>query len=161
MAKLILGIDPGCVYSAFCFVDEQYTPVQFGKILNTNFKDQVRTNVFNSSCAGIENIIPFGGKVGKEITDTCRWIGRFQEWLTGYCFEEKYVELVARKTIVTHLTGKSQGGDKQVRAALIDRFGNVGTKKAPCFFYGFSNDVWSAFAVATYILDKRKEDELC
>ena len=37
--------------------------------------------------------------------------------------------------------------DSNIRQALIDRFGPVGTKKNPGWFYGVSKDVWAAIAV--------------
>jgi hypothetical protein len=37
--------------------------------------------------------------------------------------------------------------DSNIRQALIDRFGEVGIKKNPGWFYGFKKDIWQAYAV--------------
>jgi hypothetical protein len=44
--------------------------------------------------------------------------------------------------------------DGNIRQALIDRFGVVGTKKNQGWFYGFSGDIWSAYAVGITYKDK-------
>ena len=49
--------------------------------------------------------------------------------------------------------------DSNIRQALIDRFGEVGTKKNKGFFYGFKSDIWAAYAVGVTYLDKIKEQE--
>ena len=49
-----------------------------------------------------------------------------------------------------NLCQDSRAKDANIRQALIDRFasgtpnGGKGTKKAPGWFYGFSDDVWQA-----------------
>ena len=44
--------------------------------------------------------------------------------------------------------------DGNVRQALIDRFGVVGTKKDPGWFYGFHADIWQAYAVGVTYMDR-------
>jgi hypothetical protein len=58
-----------------------------------------------------------------------------------------------------NLCNSMKAKDSNIRQALIDRFGEVGVKKAPGWFYGFKKDVWAAYAVGVTYLDKIKEQE--
>lgn len=93
--------------------------------------------------------------VGKEVFDTCLWIGRFMETWSSQC------QLVYRKDIKIHLCGTVRAKDANVRQALIDRHEptgggkvpQIGTKQKPGPLYGIKKDVWSALAVAVYYDD--------
>jgi hypothetical protein len=89
--------------------------------------------------------------VGKEVFETCVWIGRFQEALIKN--NAQNIQLVTRKEVKMNLCGSMKAKDSNIRQALIDRFGVVGTKKAPGWFYGVSKDVWSAIAVSVTYYD--------
>ena len=89
-------------------------------------------------------------RVGREIFDTVRWAGRFEE-----AARPTPVALLGRKDVVGHMCGSARANDVDVRAALIDRFGGpggkaaaVGLKASPGPLYGISKDVWSALAIA-------------
>lgn len=79
--------------------------------------------------------------------ETCVWIGRFAESFDIH--EDIEAKFIYRKTdICMNLCHQTKGvGDANIRQALIDRFGPVGVKKNPGWFYGVSADVWSAIAV--------------
>jgi len=60
-----------------------------------------------------------------------------------------------RKRVVRHLTGTMKGGDVNVRAALIDRYGGIGgkeaaigTKASPGPLHGVKADCWAALGLA-------------
>jgi hypothetical protein len=101
-------------------------------------------------------VASYGMAVGKEVFDTCVWIGIFKEVArrTGMSVQHIY-----RKDIKLNLCGQVKAKDANVRQALIDRFGVVGTKKNPGWFYGFKADVWAAYALAVTYLDMLKEGE--
>jgi hypothetical protein len=73
----------------------------------------------------IEMIASYGMPVGKEVFDTYVWIGRFAEasgMPTNYIY---------RKDEKMNICHSMRAKDSNIRQALIDRFGVVGTKKNP------------------------------
>jgi hypothetical protein len=48
--------------------------------------------------------------------------------------------------------------DANIRQALIDRFGAVGTKKMPGPLFGVSSHYWAALAVAVYAAETPPKD---
>lgn len=105
----------------------------------------------------IEMIASYGMAVGKEVFDTCVWIGRFKEIAL---FNNIKVEYIYRKDEKMNICHSMKAKDSNIRQALIDRFGAVGTKKNPGWFYGFKADVWQAYAVGVTYLDFQKCDFL-
>ena len=73
----------------------------------------------------IEMIASYGMPVGKEVFETCVWIGKFAE-ASG--MKENYIY---RKEEKINLCQSMKAKDSNIRQALIDRFGVVGTKKNP------------------------------
>lgn len=146
----VLAIDPGNIESAYCLIDKvTYKPVEFGKISNEEVLNKIKNLSYNY--LAIEMIASYGMPVGKEVFETCVWIGRFIQ--ASYC----YGEYIYRKEEKINLCGSMKAKDSNIRQALIDRFGEVGTKKKQGFFYGFKKDIWAAFAVGCTYLDKKKE----
>lgn len=76
----------------------------------------------------IEMIASYGMAVGKEVFDTCVWIGRFKETAI---MNHKKVEYIYRKDEKMNICHSMKAKDSNIRQALIDRFGEVGTKKNP------------------------------
>ncbi len=105
-----------------------------------------------ASHLAIEMIASYGMPVGKEIFETCVWIGRFvQAW--GGPFTQVY-----RRDVKLHLCGQPRAKDANIRAALIDKFGPgkgkaIGTKKSPGPLYGMTADCWAALGVAVTYRD--------
>lgn len=73
-------------------------------------------------------IASYGMAVGKEVFETCVWIGRFIEIAI---FKNIEVEYIYRKDEKMNLCNSMKAKDSNIRQALIDRFGEVGTKKNP------------------------------
>lgn len=147
---MILSIDPGNIESAYCLIQiEDYKPIEFGKISNNELLGKLE--VLDYDFMAIEMIASYGMAVGASVFDTCVWIGRFIETC-----QTKY-SYIYRKEEKINLCNSMKAKDSNIRQALIDRFGVVGTKKAKGFFYGFKKDIWAAYAVGVTWLDKQKE----
>ena len=152
---VILAIDPGNVESGYCLMCDNYAPILHGKEPNDALLD--RSMYWDYDVLAIEMVASYGMAVGKDVFETCVWIGRF-------------VQEAARRGIPAHfiyrmdermnLCGDSRAKDPNVRKALIDRFAKTpsgkGTKKEPDFFYGFAADEWMAFAVGVTWIDERR-----
>lgn len=96
----------------------------------------------------IEMIASYGMAVGKDVFETVRWIGRFQQaWR-----EPDAVRLVYRQEVKLHLCCNPRAKDANVRQSLIDRLGPRGTKKSPGPTHGVSSHAWAALGVAVTAL---------
>ena len=155
---MILAIDPGNVESAYCFISEEnYKPLNFDKVENQKLLEIIEEYKEFIDIAAIEMVASYGMAVGKTVFDTCVWIGRFVQKLKD--LEVKDYKFVYRKDVKMNLCHSMKAKDSNIRQALIDRFGIVGTKKEQGFFYGFKGDIWSAYAVGITYLDKAKLGE--
>lgn len=139
----------GNIESAYVLMEENtYRPIEFGKIDNTQMLFKIKELNYDKMI--IEMIASYGMPVGAEVFDTCVWIGRFVQARKSSIYDYIY-----RKEEKMNLCQSMRAKDSNIRQALIDRFGNVGTKKNQGFFYGFKKDIWAAFAVGVTYLDKQ------
>jgi hypothetical protein len=151
----VLAIDPGNVESAYVLMDENYKPLEFGKVENGLLLGMTYSTV--ADAVALEMVASYGMSVGAEVFETVFWIGRYYEAARGS--ECVYIERILRREVKMNLCHDSRAKDGNIIQALKDRFGDKGTKKAPGFFYGFSKDVWQAFALGVTYLDKAKEGQ--
>ena len=148
----ILAIDPGNELSAWCLLSDG-VPVRFEKEPNAQVLTRLREDI--SQWAGaellaIEMIASYGMAVGKEVFDTCLWIGQFKE---AWESRGRTIRLVYRREVKIFHCESVKASDSNIRASIIDRFGPgkskaIGTKAAPGPLYGIKGDEWSALAVA-------------
>jgi hypothetical protein len=143
---LIIGIDPGPTRSAVCLWDTQRRTLISAHIEeNKKIAEYLRNEKrISESVMAVEMIASYGMAVGKEIFETCVWIGRF---LAAWG-DDDTARLVYRKDVKRHLCGSTKAKDANIRRALIDSYGPQGTKKNPGPLYGIKADQWSALAVA-------------
>lgn len=158
---MLLAIDPGNKESAYVIMDENYKPIKFGKLDNYDLISEV---VIISEFAdykpdamdfAIEMVASYGMAVGAEVFETVFWIGRF--WEAAFGFKER--TKIYRKDEKMNLCGSMKAKDSNIIQALKDRFGDKGTKKNPGWFYGFSKDIWQAYAVGVTYLDLKKQSQ--
>lgn len=152
----ILAIDPGTTESGWVLYEE------CGRILGSGVKsnaDMLATlgihRGFVAQILAIEMIASYGMAVGREVFETCVWIGRFQQaW-----YAPNDVQLVYRKDVKLHLCGTSKAKDPNVRQALIDLYPRsgggaipqIGTKSNPGPLHGISTHAWPALGVAVTV----------
>lgn len=157
---MILAIDPGNIESAYVVLDDNLKPVEFAKIRNElllGFLYGDRFLAYKVDKFAIEMIASYGMAVGKEVFETCVWIGRFFEVIRmDYDNEPVYIY---RKDEKMNLCGTMKAKDSNIIQVLKDRFGDKGTKKEPGWFYGFSKDVWQAYAVGITYYDMYLKDK--
>jgi hypothetical protein len=138
----LLAIDPGPEESAYVIWDGSALG-EFGKMNNQPMRDLCWCFRDCHTRCVIEKIASFGMPVGAEVFETCVWTGRFME-----TFGAERCDRITRIAVKNHLCHSSRAKDANIRQALIDRLGAVGTKKDKGPLYGVSGDVWSALAVA-------------
>ena len=155
----ILAIDAGNTYSGAAIVElPEFRLVWFGKLPNEEIYDVVKN--FHIDEVALEMVACYGMPVGKDVFETCVWIGRFIEQLKGH-----KISYVYRKDEKMCLCGSLKAKDSNIRQALINRYAKhdfktgKGTKKNQDVFYGVANDVWSAIAVAVTHYEKRESKD--
>jgi hypothetical protein len=99
----------------------------------------------------VEMIACYGQRVGREVFETCVWIGKFMSaWQTRTIAEPARL---VRRDVKMELCATNRANDADIRGALIDLYGPgkakaVGLKASPGPLYGFKKDMWAALAVA-------------
>ena len=143
---MILAIDPGSTESAYVLINENLKPIFFGKVFNELLMEEHLYDAADH--LAIEMIASYGMAVGREVFDTCVWVGRF--WQEA---QHPYKKHVYRKEVKMNLCHSMKAKDSNITQALVDRFATgqpnhgKGTKRDPGWFHGFSKDVWQAYAV--------------
>jgi len=144
---MILAIDPGNTQSGWCLFDGQRV-IESG--VADNYTMLVKVLLSQDTQLAIEMIASYGMAVGREVFETCVWIGRFMQAHDGGA------RLVYRKDVKMHLCGTMKAKDANIRQAIIDLFPatgggktpQIGTKAKPGPLYGVSSHAWHALAVA-------------
>lgn len=151
----VLAIDPGDVESGYALTNGDCIPIEVGKITNELLLSKILAGEFDDvDVIAVEMVASYGMPVGREVFETCVWIGRFQQALGDR------VQLVVRARVKMHLCGKTSVKDTNIKQALIDRFApgarnhGKGSKDAPTIFYQFKADIWQAFALAVLAADE-------
>lgn len=142
-AVTVLGIDPGPTESAYAYWDGSKI-LKSGKIPSREIIDLEPVDV-----VAIECCTGYGMAVGQEVFETCRFEGRYEAFFEGVT---KTIR-VRRRDVKSHLCENPAAKDRDIIAALTDRIGPKGTKKAPGPTFGVSADIWAALATAIYAYD--------
>ena len=151
MAKII-AIDPGNIESAFYLPMCEIGEPLFGKMENEVFLTHIKGWMDSGDAMVIEQVACMGMAVGKHVFETVYWSGRFAQTAIDMGLS---VERIKRHEVKTCLCANSRAKDSNIITAIVDiydpdrEFGKLGkgTKKKPGPFFGFSKDVWQAFAL--------------
>lgn len=151
----IVAIDPGTNLSALVEVEMPGLEIRRALLIaNDEFLSHLAAIAAtgNGDCV-IEKVASYGMPVGEEVFATCRWTGRFQQvWFYG---SRREAILMPRLDVKMNLCHSARAKDGNVRQALIDRFGEPGTKKNPGRLYGIKSHLWPALALAVTFYDKQ------
>lgn len=163
--KMIFAVDPGNTHSGFAVIRmPDFVLCEFGKIKNEELLDMLARHHFANvvDVYAIEMVASYGMAVGKDVFETCVWIGRFIQVI-----HPKEHTYVFRKDEKICLCGSLKAKDSNIRQALIDRYAKFdfktgkGLKKKPDTFYGVSKDAWQAIAVGVTCYEQPKEGITC
>lgn len=143
----IVAIDPGT---------EQSAVVEWadGVILRAEIvTSEDATRFMTPSCrVYCEMVACYGMPVGKEVFETCLWVGHYR----GYCWHHGIpFELIYRRDVKLHHCGSARAKDGNVIQALKDKYGAKGTKANPGTTYKLKSHLWQAFAIATMVTEQR------
>ena len=150
---MIFAIDPGTkVSTAVLYNPEAERVVEVLRdISNTALRIQVREHAHTGHPIVIEDFENYGAAtpIGYDCATMLKWAGRFWEIADRHGSEPHWVK---RTAIKLHLCGSRRAKDKDVRAAIVERFGGEkaakGRKANPGPLYGVASHAWSALAVA-------------
>ena len=171
----VLAIDPGNTDSGYALIDgDTCQPLEVGKIDNEQLLDALLDWCLGDLDAitdvderppgsvdriAIEMVASYGMAVGKEVFETCVWIGRYAQLADVYATAVP-CDLVYRRDVKLHHCGSVKAKDSNIAQALVDRFApgqpnrGKGTKAAPGWFHGFAADMWQAYALAVLVADR-------
>lgn len=159
--KTIIALDVGTTKSAYAIMKEDYTLVYTEILENEILLEMIVEWARSYDCLVYEDFVSYGMPIGKTTMESIKWNGRFiQAYLQARgdgLNNMDIIKPILRKEVKINLCGSMKAKDGNVRQALIDRFGVVGTKNNQGYFYGVSKDMWSAVALAVTYLDKKGE----
>ena len=148
----IIALDPGNSESAWCVLKDGQI-AEFGKEPNSEVLIRARRDwspLDSGDLLAVEMIASYGMPVGREVFETCLWIGRYIE---AWERRQGKFRLVYRKDVKLFHCETVRATDANIRAALLDRYGPgrekaIGTKANKGPLYGIKGDEWAALAVA-------------
>ena len=159
----ILALDPGNTQTGYAVLEmPEFRLIKFGKTDNPPLLTLVANSdiLYDVDAVAIEMVASYGMAVGREVFETCVWIGRFHQ-----AADHPNTHYVYRKEEKEILCGSLRAKDANIRQALIDRYARhdlkngKGTKGNPDVFYGVSKDVWAAIAVGVTYYELTKLDK--
>jgi hypothetical protein len=152
----VIGIDPGPTMSGVVVLQTDMRPIACGHITNDHAERMILC--LSPDHVVCEDIVAYGLSVGASTFDTAKQIGRYEVRadLLGACS----FALLNRRDIKLLTCGDAKAKDKDILAAMIQTWGEPGTAKKPGPTFGFTSHTWSALAVCTAWLTKRRDENV-
>lgn len=160
-----IGVDPGTDQTGICALfPGDDTPKHIGIVPNGELLDHASDIAHDLATSwpagisvnvGVEMIACYGMPVGREVFETCVWIGRFiTEW--PRLAAPVAMRRVYRREVKVHVCDSPRAKDGNIRQAIIDRYPKtgggktpqIGTKADPGPLYGMKSHIWAALGVA-------------
>ena len=146
----ILAIDPGTDQSGWARLGWDGQPEGFGITSNLELLDIAEGMSGKVEGVAIEMIASYGMPVGREVFETCVYIGRLIEVIGDIHCRKVY-----RRQVKSHLCHSAKAKDGNIRQAILDRYPRtgggktpqIGTKAQPGPLYGVKSHVWAAIGV--------------
>lgn len=151
---VILAIDGGTTQSGYCRMTDDFKLVDFGKIDNEDLLIIVMSGEYDKLV--YEQFQSYNMPIGQSTIRSVEWNGRFAQ--AAFARGKPYGFLY-RKDEKMHFCNTVKAKDANIRRALIERFAKFdfktgrGTKNNRDYFYGVSNDAWTAIAIATIAIE--------
>lgn len=153
----ILAIDPGTTQSGWVIYDtKSHTVLDKGVTDNYALKMFIKSLIAEGDkfhSVALEMIASYGMAVGREVFETCLYIGQLMQMM-----DDNYIpcKLIYRREVKENICYNGKAKDKDIRQALIDEFPRegggkqpqIGTKKEPGRLYGVTSHIWAALGVA-------------
>ncbi len=156
----LLCIDPGTKKSGAVIFNGEEIIESYPEIDNHELLEKIDYDfMYDCEKLAIEMVASYGMAVGKEVFETCVWIGRFLQ-----LFGQIHTERIFRKDVKLCLCNSMRAKDTNIRQAILDRFPatgggktpQVGIKKQPGPLFGVSKHAWAALAVGITYFEERK-----
>ena len=148
----VLAIDPGSEFSAFVYWDGKQI-LGLGKVPNEELRGELEAGELWAMLPrhlAVEMIASYGMPVGREVFETCVWIGRFIEAWGGPH------TMVYRRHVKLELCNSAKAKDSNVSQALRDRFGWTRSQARKL---GLKADIWQALGVAVCWYDTLRDEK--
>lgn len=157
---IIFAIDPGPERSACVLYSAETRTVDWFEILANADVIAAFRNIMPDRACWIESVASYGMPVGREVFETCIWIGKFEAWWEAS--GRHPAQRMTRLQVKLAICHDSRAKDSNIRAALIDHFGPgkekaIGNKKHPGPLYGVKRDIWAALALAVAASQRGRE----
>lgn len=153
---MILAIDPGTMKSGWVLYESGHV-IESGVTENNEILDMFPFFAHRADAMAVEMVASYGMTVGRETFETVLWTGRFvQHWVN---LAAKRCLKVYRQDAKRCVCKMHKASDADIRAALIERLGEVGTAKQKGPLYGVKSHAWAALAVALTAEDMIRRPE--